>query len=383
VNARKQGPITKKTVKKQAAESATTRPIYPSTNVSSPVRPTKQSIRQYALQPAQKLNQSRNGYEADGFVAVDEEDNEESFEPVRAAKPRRAVGQPITADERMAGLGDFQKDVLNDFMEGGKKMAQAIQSKKNLRKQPFSDTVLREMGLDLPRTVQELLQIPGIDPVMVEHYGKRFLPLIDNTRAVYGQDLPTSRLQTSRRRRVPDDDDGDDDDDDDDEVPLDPNHRNVIDLTYEDDREPLSKEVDQESSYSFDEADDNDEEETFQTSHHFTHPPVDPRVEEYNRQRSQFEAERQTSSTSKGRSTARAANSEAPKRNLPWAGRRSSGNHKKSYSGVKKTAAKKTSGGRGSSNFGAKKRAPRGGSRGGDGGGGGGSEWARVMAMPT
>jgi len=51
---------------------------------------------------------------------------------------------------------------------------------KGLQTQPFSDSILREMGIRFPKNKTQLLAIPGIDRDKVEHYGAKFLKLLQN-----------------------------------------------------------------------------------------------------------------------------------------------------------------------------------------------------------
>ncbi|KAF5844900.1 hypothetical protein GGP41_008836 [Bipolaris sorokiniana] len=167
-------PAAKKTKKQQTQ--------FPSTNVDSPVRGNKQTIRSFAYNqddddddedvfdaprhPSRK--QANRSFQADGFVIGDDD----GFAPVRVAKPLKAtkakkLGTPITTDQRTAELTELQSDVLRDFMTGAKRMRTSIQERKGHREAIFTDTVLREMGLDLPRNLDEMKTIPGIRPEML------------------------------------------------------------------------------------------------------------------------------------------------------------------------------------------------------------------------
>lgn len=99
---------------------------------------------------------------------------------------------------------------------------------RSLRTQPFTDGILREMAINFPKgelildTVMdtrlqladevELLDIPDIDRDKVERYGKRFLKLIRNAENFY-----ENMMRTNEDR------------------PQDPNHRNVINISSDDD----------------------------------------------------------------------------------------------------------------------------------------------------
>jgi bloom syndrome protein len=275
----------------------------------------------------------------------------------------KGLGNPITADERTAGLDEFQSDVLRDFMTGAKETRQDLMLKHSYRQAIFSDTLLREMGLQLPRSLEQMSAIKGIRPEMVERFGKIFLVLIENTRGVYGARLPKPAKANSRRapaRAVVDNE----------ERPMDKNHQIVIDLCQSGDEQ-----AGDESSYSFDdEADeddginnDDDDDDGFHTSHHFTQQ-LDPEVEAYNRRMAEVQGARGGGrGGGRGGDGGSASTAKAPKK--PRQPRSSALHSKSKYSGVKKR-----------SSFGGKK--PKGGQR-KSGANGGGSSWNGIMAMPT
>ncbi|PSN62622.1 hypothetical protein BS50DRAFT_532006 [Corynespora cassiicola Philippines] len=386
----------------KGTKKTTSRQEYPSTNVSSPTQPrSKKDIRQFAYHedddddedyfeedPRITRRGKGKGYQRDNFVVPDEYEETE-FRPVRVAKPLKAKSKrsgpsaPITVDERVANLDEFQQDVLRDFCVGAKEMARNIMMQKGLRKQPFSDTVLREMGLDLPRSEKELLAIPDIDPDMVRTYGKKFFQLIENTRAFYGESLPPSR---HGRRRVSEAQEYDDDDEEEERRPLDPNHRVVVDLCSSPPEQAMAYDNADESVYSFGE-DEEDDDDDVHVSHHFSEH-TDPRVQEFNDQLTQLQAQKGAATTSRS-TTARASGSTVPpSRKLPWkkgrTGSRRSGSGSfgsKGFAGIsKKAVAKRASSKKSSGNFGGSKRPSGGNSRGGGNGGGG---WSGVFAMPT
>jgi bloom syndrome protein len=214
------------------------------------------------------------GYQTDDFV-VDDDD----FAPIRVAKPLRAtkvkgVGTPITADQRTTELTDLQREVLDDFMNGARTMRKNIQERRGHREAIFTDTVLREMGLDLPMSLDEMKTIPGVRPEMVDRYGKHFLALINNSREVYGDDTPVPRNPQFRNRRPQAARIIHEIDDDDEEVD-DQNHRLVVDLCSEDDEvAPGADEFEVESDYGDfgeqEEDDDDDDDGEVHTSHHFS-----------------------------------------------------------------------------------------------------------------
>ncbi|KAF2176382.1 hypothetical protein K469DRAFT_645841 [Zopfia rhizophila CBS 207.26] len=389
-------PTMKKSTKKRSAGGTTARLEYPSTNISSPVQAaSKRRIQRFRYDDDEDDDYQEEGHEArihrhggykrDTFLvpdnSFDTNDDEDYFEPVREGKSsvsnkRKQLAPPITVDQRVAGLNDTQKDILEDFMRGAKDMAKRIMWDKSLRSQPFSDTILREMGLDLPMNEIQLLKIPGINPEMVKHYGKRFLPLIKGIKEMYGPNIPKPSGHISRRRII------EDEEDDEDQRPRDPNHVNVIDLVSSEDEGHQAEESD---SYGSSIPEDDDEAE--HTSHFFPQrQPLDPEVEAYNKRGSQLEAER-LAAPAKVPATSK-YHAKDTSRSGPWknnnngyrSSRKSSGNFgRKRSSGVSKRGATKKSGGRrGSGNFNTTKRGSGGGSRGGGGGG-----WGGIMAMPT
>ncbi|PVI06881.1 hypothetical protein DM02DRAFT_723848 [Periconia macrospinosa] len=297
----------RKTQFKEPKKKATkTRAEYPSTNVSSPVRPAaKRNIRDFVYNaddndddsyyeeaPRPSRKNSRNAHQQD----PDEEEDEFGFAPIRVAKrsgattlpPKKPRGPPITVDERIAGLNDLQKDVLEDFMSRAKDMIRKLKMQ-GVRHTPFSDTILREMCLELPRNKREMLALPRIKPEMVELHGKSFLELVKTTRTFYestgGAPLP-SQAQYA---------DEDEEEEEDEEAPvMDPNHNNVIDLCDDDsDQENVDQRAveadDSTTSYSDIDMDDDDEER--QVSHYFPHP-IDPSVASFNDRYSQIESQR-------------------------------------------------------------------------------------------
>ncbi len=125
---------------------------------------------------------------------------------------------------------------------------------RSLRAQPFTDSILREMAINFPKGKMErsmtgtnslcadqteLLQIPDIDPDKVERYGKRFLKLIRNAENFY-----ENMMRANEDR------------------PEDPNHRNVINISSD-------EEGDGESFDEFDESMASQEER----STYFQSPP--------------------------------------------------------------------------------------------------------------
>jgi bloom syndrome protein len=376
-------PAAKKT-KKQRTD-------YPSTNVSSPVRAPKQKIQSFAYNaddveeddafdaprhPTRK--QKARGYEDDGFVVDD--DFAGDFPPVREARSTKGVkakglGRPITTDDRVGELSVEQQCTVIDFMTGARKLRNDIMSQKGHREPIFNDTVLREMALELPLNEDEMRTIPGIRPEMVDRYGKRFLPLIRNSRELYQGNVPQRRYLQPLRQNVYG---GNSAGDDEDEV-LDPNHQNIIDLCSETEIGPVAD--DYESDY-FDSDDDDGDDGELHISHHFSQQ-LDPEVAAFNDRMTQLgPAVPKTAGSS--RASAPRGGSRAPAAKRGKFSRRSgSGSFGKTYPGVKKRTPKGTSG-RASGGAGAK-RSTGGGRTGGApaGGGSAANPWSSIMPMPT
>ncbi|KAF2685868.1 hypothetical protein K458DRAFT_300377 [Lentithecium fluviatile CBS 122367] len=384
--------------KKKAAKTTKSRADFPSTNVSSPTRPApKRNIQEYlygegddddedyyAEAPHPTGSKARKGCKNDGFV-VSDSDDDRGFRPIRVAESLRqtkpkALTAPITIDERLANLTDFQRDILSDFMEGAKNMTRNIKIKKGMRNAPFSDTILREMCLDLPKNEEELLAIPGVNPEMVELFGKTFLRLVNKAKGIFGDNPPVPKNMLSKCRRVMQDEE---DDNDEDQKPLDPNHQNVIDLCESDD-EPAQAGVESESDYSMGDFDDEGDEE-LHVSHHFNQQ-ADPRVEQFNSRFSQIEAERpnpRPKAAAAKPSAFRGAGSKSGSFKKKGAYRKKgSGSFGRggSYAGVLKRGGSKAAGSsRKSGSFGGAKKTTGSGAGGGDLAVG----WGPIMAMPT
>jgi bloom syndrome protein len=190
---------------------------YPSTNISSPIQ----------AGPSRKRGGlTYNGYERDTFIVDDpnedddyaqSDEEDDCFEPLRTdAKSRsrnqRELGAPITRDEAIHNLDEIHQDVLASFVQQAKEQMQALMKKKNLRQQPFSDTMLREMAIKFPKNLVTMKSIRGIDHVKVDCHGASLLPLI----AHYKKQLDTMMQATE-------------------DVPYDPNHVTAIYIDSDDD----------------------------------------------------------------------------------------------------------------------------------------------------
>lgn len=275
----------------------------------------------------------------------------------------------------------MQQDILHDFLNGAKSLRQDLMTSNGHRQTIFSGTVLREMGLCLPTNEEAMKSIPGINPEMVDRYGRKFMLLINNTREMFGGVAPAPRNRAPQRRPAVEELSDDDYEDEDDEQVFDPNHQEVIDLCRDSDDDIAPPAEDLESDYSYGES---DEDEDLHRSHHFTQP-LDPEVEAFNNRLTQtINANAAASKATASRKTSRATSSAPRKRGYP---RKSGGNFGRGgFSGVRKRASSKATGSKSSA---APRRAPgatsrRGGTGTGTvGGGGGGNGWSAIMGMPT
>lgn len=304
--------------------------------------------------------------------------------PPRAAKQPRGLGQPITVDERMAGLDEMQLDILHDFLNGAKKLRQSVMTNNGHRQTIFSDTVLREMGLCLPTDLEEMKAIPGINKNMVDRYGSRFMLLVNNTRDMYvdmGMDPAQRKRQPQHRPAAHDISHDDYEDDDDDEEVYDPNRQQVIDLCESDEDMPAQGE-DSESNYSYGDSDDDDDGDE-RRSHFFTQRP-DPEVEAFNSRLTQTMTANAASLRALAPKRAPRMSSSGPKKRTSKRPGGSSG--RGGFPGVRKRAASRATNSKAST---APKRAAGGSSRGGGtgpgtrAGGGANNGWTSIMGMPT
>ncbi|KAH8724580.1 hypothetical protein GQ44DRAFT_682942 [Phaeosphaeriaceae sp. PMI808] len=362
---------------------------YPSTNVSSPVRKSKKDIRQYAYNnddddmdddafeaPRHPVSEGRV-YRGTGMVVDDDNVFDSDFPPVREARlaknlTKRGLGVPITVDERLKELDDGQVCIMIDFITGAKELRRKIMLEKQLQQPIFSDTILRELGLELPTDLDEMRAIPNIRPEMVSRYGLRFMPLINNSRNLYMGKIPERRHLQPLKQTVHEVEDVEDEDD----GVVDPNHHLVINLCS--DAETPEDAYSGLDEYSNDDDDDDDDDGEMHISHHFT-TTVDPEVVAFNERMTQLgPAVPKSASTSResasgtGSKTRGTKKSRAPRRS-------GSGSFSRASSaGVKKRAAKgsssRTSGGTGIANKKATISSRK---------AGGGGAWSSVMAMPT
>lgn len=197
-----------------------------STNISSPVRGTsrrKPTRNPFIDDEAAGEDESdegdqvdENGYERDDFIVGDDEDSDDGFEAIREAgshrsrsRPTRPLGPPITRDKRVseANLSEIHQFAISAYVDEAKKLDEKIRNEKGIRKPLFNEQNFREMAINWTTTIDEMLEIPGINIEQVERYGNKFIPVIRRFHAQY-EDMMGRREERD----------------------IDPNHRNVIDV---------------------------------------------------------------------------------------------------------------------------------------------------------
>lgn len=179
-----------------------------STYVSSPVATT--SRRTARTKPITGTgvgvtSNRMNGYVPDDDFIVPDDDTDEDdpfsqqprlsktmqskLNPTRTARPTPSattttgrgnvtVGTPITGDPQLAGMSEYDLDIMHRFMAEAKKLRAKITNAKGLRVESvFTDTILRSIGITLPTKLVELKTIEGINPTSVQNYGQQFLEL--------------------------------------------------------------------------------------------------------------------------------------------------------------------------------------------------------------
>ena len=211
--------------KKDNSNTGTSRNLPLSTNVSSPVqaKARRQGNRKAGSDDDRPLH--RNGYARDGFVvgsSPNQDDEDDGFAPIRErhkpTNPTKAkLGPPIGTDEKMANLNDCHRMVIEDFFIHAKELSNKLIVDKSLRAQPFSDSMLREMAINFPKTITDMLRIPDIDPAKVELFGRKFLPLVRKAQNRYDEMMVATddTLPSSSRQdavvEISSDDDADED----------------------------------------------------------------------------------------------------------------------------------------------------------------------------
>ncbi|KAK3077730.1 hypothetical protein LTS18_009466, partial [Coniosporium uncinatum] len=238
-------PKAKKAAKGKGKNAVSEYPL--STNVSSPVQAAASRKRKASSNDYDGGGEMHpNGYYRDSFVVADNDESEDSyFEPVREAgksrtkrKEPRELGPPITTDEKMANLSDVHRVIVEAFVTEGREVCRKIMNERQLRKHPFTDTVLREMAINFPSSVSEMNRIPDINEEMVKIHSKSFLHLIKRYHDTFEQ-----MMQPQEERDH------------------DPNHKNVIDLVTDDEEAEEEAEEDDYGDIDFDDETESSQEQ--------------------------------------------------------------------------------------------------------------------------
>jgi len=200
--------------------------------------------------PIQALSKRRATRRPPTVLEDSDEDEEDisSFAPIRnhgvpAPGRRREIGPPIMTDSKLERLNPIHRHIVEDFVDNAKKQSHDIMVRMDLKQQPFSDSVLREMAINFPQSEEELLSIDGINAERVRLHGRRFLKLIQEAYKNY------EAMMMAQEDR-----------------PVDPNHENVVEISDDDADSQSSQEF---SDVEFDET---------ETSQYF----VDPNVTDFN-----------------------------------------------------------------------------------------------------
>ena len=174
----------------------------------------------YLSSPIQARAQRKPAVSRTTFVHSDDEeesDSDEGFDDIRVAgvprlskKPK--LGPPILGDDLAKRLNPTHVYVLDCFMEKAKKVSGNLVLKKHLRTPPFSDTTLREMCVAWVSTLGEMARLPQAEPEKVRIHGPKFLELVHESKELY-----TSLMMAQY------------------DQPDDPNRRNVIDISDDED----------------------------------------------------------------------------------------------------------------------------------------------------
>lgn len=226
--------------------SRSSRALPASTLLTSPLSPSSR----------RQNNQARNSFIVDDSESEDFNAFNHVSNPKRGRPQSRALGPPITTDDRMVDLPDIHRHCIDDFLVKAKAEDEKLRNRNGHRKPYFTDNNFRDMAIQWTVTERAMLAIPGINQEKVQLYGKRFIPLVKKAHEMYSQMNPSpNQAQVTYSQRNPSHNQD-----------MDDNHRIVIDL------------VDDEETDE-DEYDEDDMSQTEEHSQYF----VPPDVQEFNR----------------------------------------------------------------------------------------------------
>lgn len=132
-----------------------------------------------------------NGYEQDGFV-VEDEDEDDYFDPPvapsRRQRRQRTLDElapqrsTVTAEEM---VDEIHEMMAAEFLERAKKLEEETRNNRGLRRAIFTEAQMKQMAAQWTDSVDEMRRIPGIDVDKVNRYGSRFIPLVKEWHAKY------------------------------------------------------------------------------------------------------------------------------------------------------------------------------------------------------
>lgn len=135
----------------------------PPTAISSPVVARQRQKNQSKLpRPIVADSDDESAYEED-----EDDEDDHGFAAVREAGVSRKTRTPtsgpaITTDQRTSVSNELQRNILDNFVNETRHRLREVMMDKGLRQNPISDTRLREIGINLPKTETELRRISGI-----------------------------------------------------------------------------------------------------------------------------------------------------------------------------------------------------------------------------
>lgn len=196
-----------------------------------------------------------------------DDDSDDDFNPPKIAVPRRTrqpvdLGPPITTDDRMDEINEVHRDVVEEFVREAIRLDDKIRNNNGHKSRYFSDSVYREMAINWTLSIDDMNDIPGIDPDKVARYGKKFIPLIEKCYQGYN-----AMMDQSIHRD------------------MDPNHQ-IIDLCDDDDEEE-----EEDEDYGDGSEDDDEDNHTSEQSRFFA---ASRAVERFNQEMSEAQKLPQT-----------------------------------------------------------------------------------------
>ena len=179
----------------------------------------------------------------DDSVTSDDDESDDAFEPVRrkgtlSKRGTMDLGPPITTDDRMKNLPEVHCVFIQQFVDEAKRVEEAIRNSNGNRKAYFTESNFREMAIGWTMTLEDMRELPGINPENVNKFGKKFIRLVEKYHLGYEEAMSANEDRD-----------------------IDKNHQNVIDLCSDED------------DFSEDGADDDHMSQTEQPSKYFVPKP--------------------------------------------------------------------------------------------------------------